>query len=189
MDASELVPGVAAATGEVWPSTRCRGARAYAPQTPRQGRRIVRRVCAGAYSIRPYRGAAVFPFSFMRWGGADSIINYQLSMITAGGGIINNYQWLQVPLPGMRGGIINNYQLWGEPRRGVSAPRVTPSEPRRGVSDTRKLKSEGHFGVSDPRMAQSEPHFGVSDPRKPCGDPHLGLPELFGRLNNQTTKQ
>ena len=143
-------------------------------------------------------------------GGADSIINYQLSMITAGGGIINNYQlsmvtgapvgayrirprsypaagwgvrrrWRRLkgvcdtPLPGMRGGIINNYQLWGEPRRGVSDPR--------------KLKSEPHFGVSDPQKLKSEPRRGVSDPRKLKSEPHLGLPELFGRLNNQTTKQ
>ena len=163
--------------------------------------------------VRPYRGgAAVFPFSFMRLCGVGRapVGAYRIrprSYPAAGWGVRRRWRRLKgvcdTPLPGMRGGIINNYQLWGEPRRGVSAPRVTPSEPRRGVSDprklksdphfgvsdTRKLKSEGHFGVSDPRMAQSEPHFGVSDPRKPCGDPHLGLPELFGRLNNQTTKQ
>ena len=134
-------------------------------------------------------------------GGADSIINYQLSMITAGGGIINNYQLSMVT-----GAPVGAYRIrprsypaagWGVRRRWRRLKGVcdTPlpgmrggiinnyqlwGEARHGVSDPRKLKSEPHFGVSDTRKLKSEPHFGLSDTRRRNPSLISGLPTPGG---------
>ena len=139
----------------------------------------------GVCACAPTGGPAVFPFSFMRLCGVGRapVGAYRIrprSYPAAGWGVRRRWRRLKgvcdTPLPGMRGGIINNYQLWGEPRRGVSAPRMAQSEPHFGVSDTRMLKSEPRRGVSDTQKLKSEPHFGVSDTRKLKSEPHFGVP-------------